>query len=397
MQNDTLEAYSNFLNSLENFNGEESTGNIKVEHDENTLHFELIQGITRIIGTVTKETIDAYCLITKADSLHVAVKRRLLERNYEMTYSRFHVKDGQAVLKIHLDNKTMTPQKVFFPLRELALNADYEKEFIASEFDKNSLLDMEHVTPLDDEEKELKFRFMKSWIEECDEGIKRLPSNDNTGMIAFTSLTLLLQIDYLLVPKLQVGRKITERIADYFNNDEKLIETKNADLLNYIATLAAMEYETFAPQLYTTPMTFSPMERTTHEEVSLFIEETLNKIRWYKNNRYHHIIPTIYRYIALHLLYNYGLHPSLQALLHLVVEVQHTTFFNALGYDVLYHEEQQKFEKRQITARIEEALEPYQKQYKELNAFGNELDYSSPESFNHSFYTQIKHLNYTEI
>ena len=393
----TLDAYDYFLTSIQNFNADIPNNNISITKGEETLDFELFQGSAKIVGHITPEVIEAHCLIAGYEHINVAVKRRLLERNYQLTYTRFYTKDKNVWLKIYLDNTTMTPQKIFFPLRELALNADYEKEYIASEFNENALLDIEHIRPIPIEEKELKYRFMQRWITECEESIKRLPTNDNAGMHAFTYLTLLLQIDYLVVPKKQMGQKIVQNVSDYFNDDEKSVESKNLELSRYIASLNEMPFERFASQLYLSAMTFSPMERATHEEVATFIEESLGKVRWYKNNRYTRIILTIYRYIALYLLYNYGLHPSTHALLHLIVEIHHGDFFEALGYTRLYDPKNKKFDKRRIVSRIETAIVPYQKQFKQLTPFGDHLDYSSLESFSHGFYLQIKHLNYTEL
>jgi len=396
-QEKIIEAYEYFLLSLQNFNKEVPNHNIIITKEPNLLRFELLQGSANIIGTVTEKSLEAESLIADASQTDVAVKRRLLERNYQLTYARFYIVDQKIKLKIRLDNTTMTPQKVFFPLREIALNADYEKEYIASEFSENSVLDTQHVITIPDEDKRKKYHYMQKWIEELQETIKRLPSDDNAGMIAFTYLTLLLQIDYLIVPKKRIGQKILLHITDYFSDDGKSVEHKNAELQTYITALKETAYDQFAPQLYNTIVTFSPMERANHEEIVTFIDESLGKIRWYKNNRYSRVIMTIYRYIALYLLYNYGLHPSLRALLHLVVEVHYSDYFKDLGYKPLYDQTSKNFEKRLIVNRIEKLITPYQQQFKQLKPFGEKLDFSSLEQFSHDFYLQLKHLHYTEV
>ena len=396
-QEKIIEAYRYFLLSLQNFNKETPNHNIVITEEPHSLHFELLQGSANIIGTVTEKSLEAECLIADARQTDVAVKRRLLERNYQLTYTRFYTVDNKIKFKIRLDNTTMTPQKVFFPLREIALNADYEKEYIASEFSEKALLDTRHIIAISEEEKQQKYRFMQKWIEECQEKIKRLPSDDNAGMIAFTYLTLLLQIDYLIVPKKKIGQKILRHITDYFSDDDKPVERKNSELQAYVTVLQETSYTAFAPQLYNTIVTFSPTERATHEEIVAFIDESLGKIRWYKNNRYSRVIMTIHCYIALYLLYNYGLHPSLRALLHLVVEVHYADYFKDLGYKPLYDPTAQNFEKRQIISRIEKAITPYQQQFKQLKPFGEKLGFSSLEQFSHDFYLQLKHLDYTEV
>ncbi len=392
-----LEGYSYFLSSLQNFSSDTPNHNIVLQQDPTKLSFELLQGSAKIHGTIDHKSIIAECLIAKAEKTHVAIKRRLLERNYQLTYCRFYTEDGEIKLKIRLDNTTMTPQKIFFPLRELALNADFEKEYIASEFSSDALLDTKNILPITEDEKRLKFDYMKQWTAESLESIKRLPADDNAGMIAFTYLTLLLQIDYLIVPKKEIGQKIVRHISEYFSDDTKPVDRKNAELQNYVTTLDEMDFETFSPQLYNIVVTFSPMERASHEEVATFIDETLMKIRWYKNNRYTRVILTIYRYISLYLLYNYGLHPSLRALLHLVIEVHHADYFKTLGFKPLYDPESGHFEKRTIINQIDKVITPYQQQFKQLRPFGEALSFNSLEEFSHDFYLQLKHLDYTEV
>ena len=128
------------------------------------------------------------------------MKRRFLERNFQLTYCRFSDTGGVIRLFVKLDNSTITPQKIFFPLREIALNADFEKEFIAGEFDESLLLDCNHLIPIDSEKVKRHFEMMQKWIVETRQSLIGLLSNDNTGMVSFSYLALLLQIDYLLLP-----------------------------------------------------------------------------------------------------------------------------------------------------------------------------------------------------
>jgi hypothetical protein len=393
-----LEAYEFFLLSLQNFKAGEPSGNIHItKSDEGQLHFELVQGSLIVKGSVSDKIFEAHALIADAERINVAIKRRLIERNYQLTYSRYYIHEGRVYLKIYLDNSAMSPQKIFFPLRELALNGDYEKEFIASEFDTTALLETQKIISIPEEEKRLKHRCLKEWVEACEESIKHLPTNDNAGMIAFTYMTLLMQVDYLIVPKRKIGREIMRSVNDYFNDDEKSIEQKNTELETYIRELGEISYDVFAPQLYQLTLTFSPMDRASHDEVATFIDETFNKIRWYKSNRYPWVIMTIYRYIPLYLLYNYGLHPSLNGLLHILVQVHHAEYFAELGFDPLYDAEANRFEKRTILQRVSRCIKPYQEQFPGLEEFGNALNFTDLEKFSYSFLLQIKHLDYSEL
>ncbi|MDD5052772.1 MAG: hypothetical protein PHO27_08610 [Sulfuricurvum sp.] len=395
IQGDILSGYEQFLTSL--IHKELFLSHFTIEKKEDSIHFILIQGCALIKGVITQKFCEAHADIARSKELHVALKRRFLERNFQLTYCRFSDVNGVIKLSIKFDNATITPQKIFFPLREIALNADFEKEFISSEFDESVLLDYDHILKIEPEKVIRLYSIMQKWIKETKQSLIGLLSNDNTGMASFSYLSLLLQIDYLILPHKKMAKNINEKINGYFIDDEKLTEDKNADLENYLNELETMNIESFSTQLYDSAYTFSPYDQAMHDEISAFIDESLNKVRWYKNNRTNYVISVIYRYIALYTLYNYGLHPSLRALFHLHVEIYTGDFFKDAGEIPLYDPITRTFKQALIDQRINEAIAPYTNRYKGLRNFSTLLNYSDLDHFSHSFYLQIKNLDYTEV
>jgi len=392
-----LDAYENFLNSLQNFTNSLINNNIIIFRDENKLNFELFQGTAKIIGTITEENFYAEVILVKKEDASVALKRYILERNYQLTYAYYFTDAEYIKLKVFHNNVTMSPQKVFFPIRELALNADFDKEHIASEFKNLVLRDIDHIKQIDPKELKIKFKFLKSWIEDLEAKVTTLPSNDSTGMQAFLYLNLFFKIDYLLVPKYTIYQKMSKKIQEYFSDENSTIEAKNEELQRYIIKLKEISFEEFSSNFYEAKYTFNPTEKTSFEDVVNFINESLIKIRWYKNNRYNQIIPTIYTYIAFYSLYNYGLNQVQRKLLHLLIRIQNTKFFKEFDYKSYYNEEDESFSKRAIISEIENIIEPHQGRFKLLKPFGGELNFSSMNEFSNSFYTQLKHLDFEEI
>lgn len=392
--NDILLGYQTFLESLQHSG---DSKHLEIHTESNAITFKLAQGSAIIHGHVTQKELKAYAKIAKASLLHVAMKRRLLERNFQLTYCRFSQKNQIISLGIKIQNTTITPQKIFFPLRELALNADFEKEFISSEFDTSALLEYDHLTPLDFDKIHRYYTTMHEWIAATKASLLGLLSNDNKGMASFSYLALLLQIDYLLIPHRKMAKDINEKINTYFLEDEKLTQDKNSDLENYLNELESMSFETFSTQFYSAPITFSPFDQVLHDDIAEFIDESLAKVRWYKNNHINYVITTIYRYIALYILFNYGIHPSLRALLHLHVQIYASDFFAAQGEAPLYDRSQKLFQKESISDAIDAAIEPYQNRYKNLHNFAKHLNYSDLDHFSQSFYLQIKNLDYQEL
>lgn len=394
---DILSGYEYFLSSIVHQGNGIQTPHLSIERSLHSLTFILYQGYALIRGVVTETSLEAHGDIALSEKLHVATKRRFLERDFQLTYCRFSDTEGIIKLSIRLDNATITPQKIFYPLREIALNADFEKEFIAGEFDESVLLDTAHLLPIEREKIESNYAFMQQWIKETRQSLIGLLSNDNTGMTSFSYLALLLQIDYLLLPHKKMAKNISEKINGYFMDDEKLTEDKNADLEQYLSELEKMDIESFSTQFYDAAYTFSPFEQAMHDEIAAFIDESLGKVRWYKNNRSNYVISVIYRYISLYILYNYGLHPSLRALLHLHIEVYASDFFKASGEIPLYDPQTKTFRENLIAQRIREAIEPYTDRYKGLNNFSEHLNYSDLDHFSQSFYLHVKNLDYTEV
>lgn len=396
LANRQIDGYDYFLSSLTHASSSEKLPHLQIEKNDAELTFRLVQGSAVVVGNVTPERFEAYVDITLCDALPVALKRRFLERNFQLTYARFGVKNNVARLSLRLDNQTITPQKIFFPLREIALNADFEKEFIAAEFNESLLLEYSHMAPIDESKAGRYYTFMQEWVRQTRQSLMGLLSNDNTGMASFSYLTVLLQIDYLLMPRKKIARDISEKINSYFLEDERLTEDKNAELERYLAELESMSFENFASQFYASSYTFSPFDQALHDEIAAFIEESLNKVRWYKYNHAHYVIGVIYRYIALYLLFNYGLHPSLRSLLHLHVEISCSDFFASEGEMTLYDPITKTFDVRRISERIRDAIEPFAERYRGLKNFADALNYHDMDHFSQSFYLQIKNLDYTE-
>ena len=390
-----IDAYEYFFKSLINYTDNESNENITMVKSENELKFEIFQGNAKIDGVITQESLQAEVTLVKSN-VSVALKRYILERNYQLTYANYF-SDGEFIkLKLYLDNITLSPQKIFFPLRELALNADFDKEHIMSEFPDVRLEETSHINAINSDELQIKYDYLQSTIEELDAKVLTLPSNDNAGMQAFLYLNILFKIDYILVPKYKIYQKLSKKVQDYFGDENTTIESKNEELKRYVAKLKELSFNEFSTNFYSAKYTFNPIEKSSYEEMSNFISESLNKIKWYKNNRYPQVIPTIYSYIAFYALYNYGVNPVVRELLHILVQVQNSSFFTLVKCGTLYDEEKQTFSKRQIISKLQDIVTNNQEKYKSLVIFSDDLNFESLNEFSYSYYTMLKNLDFEE-
>jgi hypothetical protein len=392
-----LDAYEYFFTSLINFTQNTPNDNITIKRQEKSLEFTLYQGAAKINGTITKERLYAEATIVKSADASVALKRYILERNYQLTYANYFSDAEFIKIKLYQDNITLSPQKIFFPLRELALNADFDKEHIKSEFTEIALEDISHLNATAQSELEIKYSFLQQWIQELEAKVLTLPSNDNSGMQSFLYLNLLFKIDYLLVPKFKIYQRLSKKVQEYFSNEHSTIEAKNEELRKYLLKLKAMAFEEFCENFYKAKYTFNPIEKSPYDDVVSFINESLSKVRWYKNNRYPQVIPTIYSYIAFHSLYNYGMNSVLKELFHMLVNIQNTAFIEALGCPVFYDTKTETLNKKAITAKLKTISQEAQKKYKSLSIFSEELNFNSLNEFSNSYYAMLKNLDFEEL
>jgi len=392
-----VDAYDYFLQSLINFQNDMSNENIILQRVDDTLEFELFQGSAKIHGKVTQENLYAEVTMVKSKDATVALKRYVLERNYQLTYVNYFSDDEFIKLKLYQDNISLSPQKIFFPLRELALNADYDKEHIKSEFPQIPLEDIAHLQTPPKMQIKVKHSYLLQWINELEEKVLTLPSNDTTGMQSFFYLNLFFKIDYLISAKFTISQKISKRIQEYFSNENETTEAKNEELKKYLLKLKNMDFETFKESFYDAKYTYNSIEKSPYNDIVVFINESQNKIQWYKKNRYTQVIPTIYKYIALYSLYNYGMNPILKALFHLLVEIQNASYFEALGCNPLYNEATQTFTKRAIIAQIKKIATLASHKYKAFNIPLDDLNFASLNEFNYSYYNMLKNLDFEEV
>jgi len=391
-----IEGYENYFKYLRFYDNDQDTSNISFTRDEDSLRFKIFQGSAIIKGDITQRRLSAYVNIAHTVKDNIAVMRRLLEKNYMYTYSSFNLENETLKAKIYFDNVALSPQKIFFPLREISINSDKEKELLLDEFNELEPIELNHIETMDTHLKETKLRFFREWIDKTEQKVSLLPTQEQSGAIAFVWLGLLLRIDYFVTPRGKLGYDIYEAIQEYYQDDNKLIEEKNDALQKATLKLKELDSRKLSKSLYPVKQTFDIFTANTLEEIRSFVEETLSKIIWYKEHRYEEVILTIYEYLGLYMLYNFGMNDCLRELVQLNVRLHNTDFHSALGLPSLYKSD--KLDSNKISKEIETIIRSYSKQYPHLHDFSSSLNYDeSYERFHHSYFNGLIALNFSEL
>jgi len=390
-----IEGYENYFKYLRFYEDNQDSGNISFTTHEDSLEFKLYQGSAVVKGNITQRYLRASVNIAHTLKGNIAVMRRLLEKNYLYTYSTFYLENETIKVKIYFDNVALSPQKVFFPLREISINADREKELLLDEFNDLDPIELNHIEAMDSHLKETKLRFFREWIDKTEQKVALLPTQEQSGAIAFVWLGLLLKIDYFVTPRGKIGFDIYEAIQEYYLDDNKLIEEKNDALQKATLKLKELDTKKLAKSLYAVKQTFDIFTANTLDEIRSFIEETLGKIIWYKEHRYEEIILTIYEYLGLYMLYNFGMNDCLRELVQLNVRLHNTDFHCALGMQNLYKSD--KLNSALIAKEIKQTIGSYTDQYPHLHDFSSTLNYASNEKFHHSYFNALRTLSFSEL
>ena len=126
-----LDSYTHFFNYLR----DEQEDNVRFWREGEQIHFELFQGSKKITGFANKHKVKAESKIAKTEKLNVGFMRRLIEKNFTLEYSRFSL-DPENNICILFDTYTLdgSPYKLYYALKEVAINADKQDDLLLDEF-----------------------------------------------------------------------------------------------------------------------------------------------------------------------------------------------------------------------------------------------------------------------
>ena len=153
-----MAAYEAFFKYLR----DEQEDNVRWLTTEGGYEFEILQGSKRVSGTANAQKFIAEARIVKAQNLSVTVMRRLVESNFSLEYCRYALdNDNNLVVKFDSNALDASPFKLYYALKELAVNADKQDDLLLDEFGMQLMpIDMGSKTDLPDAEREIKYTFL---------------------------------------------------------------------------------------------------------------------------------------------------------------------------------------------------------------------------------------------
>jgi hypothetical protein len=376
---------------------------LKDEEEDNVMHvrngpegtFELYQGSKVVRGEYNNERLKAEVTLARMPRPSTPVMRRLLEMNFNLFYSRFAMEADRLNMRFDSDINTATPNKLYYGLKELATKADKQDDLLVQNFSSLEKADIEHVEPVPEEEKSIKFEALQKWIQETLEQVKTLDADKFSGGIAYLLLALVYKIDYLIVPEGPIMNEL-EAIPDiYFKKDNRPTAEKNSEMIEALEKLKGKSSEQVYPFLFRSKHTFAIVTPQNYKTIVEAIKGSHQNMIWYRDNGFPAVANQIIEYGFSYCQYSYSLPRPLSELFRLFMQINYGEYFGKLGFaEEFYDQEKKEFDKDEIVDEINNIIEFWRLKYPRLDFDTEALKFESKLNFNYSFTRELTNLKF---
>ncbi|MBC7827771.1 MAG: hypothetical protein H7122_08500 [Chitinophagaceae bacterium] len=385
---ESLDAFFDYLR-------DDDQQNIVYERNEKEGRFHFYQGSKIVRGEFNEKLLQAQVTLARMPQPSVAVMRRLLEMNFNLYYGRYALDGDRLCMRFDSEIKTANPNKLYYGLKELATKADKQDDLLVDEFTLLQPLDTEHVIPIPEAEKEVKYSFLHTWIKETLDYINTIDAEKFSGGIAYLLLSLSFRIDYLLTPEGKLLHDLEKIVDIYYRKDEKPITDKNNGMTEGFKKIQDLSQAQVFPFLFRSKHVFSIVSPQNHKAVADAVNNAALNMVWYRDNNHSFIANKVLEYGFSFCQYSYSLPKPLSDLFRLFMHVNYGDYFRALGYsEILYDPLLNRFDEEGIEQEIEEIVEAWKKKYLKLQLKVKNLRYDSLVSFNHTYITEIGNMNF---
>jgi len=387
-------AYHESIAAFFEYLKDETIANVVHRQEGKGGSFQFFQGSKVIRGTYDEQHFKAEAFLAAMPQPSVPVMRRLLEMNFTLYYTRYALKDDRLSMMFDSDVETANPSKLYYGLKELATKTDKQDDLLVQDFGTLQPVDTEHIIPIPEEEKEIKFRYFKKWIGETLDLINGIDADKYSGGIAYLLLALAYRIDYLIVPEGKLLLSIEKIVEIYFRKDERQVTEKNQEMIDCFARLLEKGKDEFFPYLFRSRYTFSIVTPQNYKTIADAIYNANQNVAWYKENKLPEIAAQISEYGLSYCQYSYSLPRPITEYIHLFLMVNYGDYFRELGYrEPFYDAATGTYNREAIIAKIEEIESRWREKYPEMKLKTDKLKFDNKVAFNQTFSTEIEYLN----
>ncbi|MGH2575539.1 MAG: hypothetical protein ACRDFC_07560, partial [Ignavibacteria bacterium] len=386
-----MDSYKAFFNYIR----DDKLNNVRFSQTDGKLDFEILQGSKIVRGYLDDKKVTAESDIAKFDKLSVALMRRLVEMNFTLYYTRFALNNDLICLKFDSSLIDGSPKKLYYALKELATRADKQDDLLIDDFSTLKTIEDAHIEKIPGQEKEIKYKYFRKWIEDTFKRISELKEDTFSGAISYLLLNLLYKLDYLISPEGTLMNELEKISYAYFARDNKPHGEKNKVMKEGFQKLLDKPKDAVLEDLYRVKLTFGIANPAPHPAVLDAINSNINNVQWYIDNNKEDIALIIIDYIIGYCLFSYGLAKPTVNLFHLLIFIRNRDYFNELGFTEKYYDSlQNKFDEGAVKDKIDQILKEGIEQYPNLKFNADNLKFDKMINFARSFITEIQTLNY---
>ncbi len=388
---DYLKSYQAFLRYIR----DEREDNVRWADENGGVRFEILQGSKRISGFADARQVKAEAKIAHAKELGVAFMRRLVEANYALEYSRFALDDDNNLI-IKFDSSTLdgSPYKLYYALKEIAVNADKQDDLLLDEFAAAlTPLEMGSKREIPDAEKEIKHDFIKEKLQIVFDELEKgsLNTEKYPGGISYLLLSTIYKTDYLTTPEGFVMETFERAHRIYFNKDNKTMVQRNSMIIKELEKIKARSKEAICSELYNTTSTFGVLSPNNHEAIVSLIDGELPNMTWYEENKHERIALSVVEYIIGYSLFYYALPKPVKEFLALYYRIVESRYFSALNFTPQYFDSENKsFNQKEIKNAVRRIVDRNKEKFPTLSPDSGILDFKTPCTFARSYLLMLK-------
>lgn len=381
-----------FIAFLE-YTGDAAIKNVTWKYQGTDVHFTLEQGSKMITGIHNGESITASADLVEFEQPPIAVMRQVLTSNYAMRYTKFAIHENKIGIYFKSSAREASPTKLYHSLKELALKADKNDDYLTEEFTGVKKVGLEHIPQINPTISEIKYNYWNKWSQETISFINALDKNTFTGIIAYALLDLFYKTDYLLSPQGHFLDEITRISQIYWSKtDLRSNPEKNDDMIRDLKLLLAKPKDYFTNSFYEVKATFGLVPGSAQQTVNDYILDCLKNTDWYVQNRHPNMELIIYEYTASYSLFNFGMFPAHYRLFNLQMQILNESYFRELGFEVPYIKNG-VLNPQAITKEIDRIMAEERGSYKNIAFLTSTLKFGSVHEFHYSFLTEMRFLN----
>jgi hypothetical protein len=369
--------------------------NVTFTRNGDNAQFEVYQGSKKIEGSISDISFKAAVPIAEMSNRTIPVLRKLLEKNYSLYYSKFFLEENKLCLHIYNDLRAATPEKLYYALKEIALNADRLDDILVDDFANLKAVGTGHIKANDDKIKQIKYDFFKYWVDKTLAKIEALNPDTFAGGIAYMLLNLVYKMDYLLLPEGKLTESLEEINSLFWNNLKEMPAVERNNRMYYkLKELSQWDEAEVKKYFYKTKHTFSITKPTGFNNVIGTIQETMKNVQWFQENNHLDIALEMLEYAFAYSQFSFSLPKPATQLFDVVMQVNHNDYYQAMGHtEQLYNRKSKTFNDDEIRDKIEEIVDVNKSRYPHLKIDAKAISFESLQVFNQSILSELVKLD----